>query len=207
MSSGTSAATSARTSPNARWTKEDDAMLKMARASELQWQSISKTVIPMKAPRAFRRRHEKPMEKYWGESKIHDLASKYDIVRKEMWRLLADELGEPWELVETKHLRTEWLMKQGEWEFLAMEDSCVELKRGLGRGKGVWGEVVITYSQLSMRLRDVILALHEAVCSRYKPYDRGQHAANSTREIVSKQGKESVSFYRCLDLGSIYNAL
>ncbi|KAL9015742.1 MAG: hypothetical protein Q9185_006882, partial [Variospora sp. 1 TL-2023] len=129
LSSGSSAATSARTFPNAPWTKEDDAKLEKARAREVVRQSTSKTVISMKASRGSRRRHEiqllkedlgrrrhesqlleedlcrsrhetQLLKEYMGALKVGDLARKYLIVRKQMWRLLADELGESLELVE-----------------------------------------------------------------------------------------------------------
>ncbi|KAL8971462.1 MAG: hypothetical protein Q9197_003256 [Variospora fuerteventurae] len=129
LSSGSSAATSARTFPNAPWTKEDDAKLEKARAREVDRQSTSKTVISRKVSRGSRRRHElqlikedigrmrhesqllkedlcrsrhetQLLKEYVGALKVGDLARKYLIVRKQMWRLLADELGESLELVE-----------------------------------------------------------------------------------------------------------
>ncbi|KAL8987232.1 MAG: hypothetical protein Q9177_003541, partial [Variospora cf. flavescens] len=101
-SSGSSAATSARTSRNETWTKEDDAKLKKAPATELDWQRISKIAIPMKAPSAIRKRHEKLTEEHRGALEVRNLARKYYFVRRKMWQLLADQLGEPWELVEAR---------------------------------------------------------------------------------------------------------
>lgn len=95
----------------AQWLKEDDDRLMQARASGLNWQPIAARYFPNKTPNACRKRHERLMERRNAEEfdgvKLELLAQEYMNVRKEMWSLLAERVGEKWAVVETKvSLRT-----------------------------------------------------------------------------------------------------
>jgi hypothetical protein len=88
------------------WTAEDDAILIDARASGLNWQPIANKHFPNKTANACRKRHERLMERKNAEDfdgvKLETLATEYMAVRKEMWTLLADRVGEKWQLIEHK---------------------------------------------------------------------------------------------------------
>ncbi|KAK8226585.1 hypothetical protein HDK77DRAFT_73454 [Phyllosticta capitalensis] len=90
----------------AQWLKEDDDRLMQARASGLNWQPIAARYFPNKTPNACRKRHERLMERRNAEEfdgvKLELLAQEYMNVRKEMWSLLAERVGEKWAVVETK---------------------------------------------------------------------------------------------------------
>ncbi|KAK8161617.1 hypothetical protein IWX90DRAFT_275074 [Phyllosticta citrichinensis] len=90
----------------AQWLKEDDDRLMQARASGLNWQPIAARYFPNKTPNACRKRHERLMERRNAEDfdgfKLELLAQEYMNVRKEMWSLLAERVGEKWAVVEAK---------------------------------------------------------------------------------------------------------
>ncbi|KAK7526748.1 uncharacterized protein IWZ02DRAFT_366675, partial [Phyllosticta citriasiana] len=90
----------------AQWLKEDDDRLMQARASGLNWQPIAARYFPNKTPNACRKRHERLMERRNAEDldgfKLEMLAQEYMNVRKEMWSLLAERVGEKWAVVEAK---------------------------------------------------------------------------------------------------------
>ena len=78
-----------------------------ARQKGLNWQPIASQYFPDKTPNACRKRHERLMEKRniadnWDGVKIETLAKAYVDVREQMWRLLADRIGEKWQNVEAK---------------------------------------------------------------------------------------------------------
>ncbi|KAK7514673.1 hypothetical protein IWZ03DRAFT_314270 [Phyllosticta citriasiana] len=90
----------------AQWLKENDDRLMQARASGLNWQPIAARYFPNKTPNACRKRHERLMERRNAEGldgfKLEMLAQEYMNVRKEMWSLLAERVGEKWAVVEAK---------------------------------------------------------------------------------------------------------
>ena len=78
-----------------------------ARQQGLNWKPIADTHFPDKSPNACRKRHERLMEKInvadsWEGAKMETLAKAYTEVREEMWRILADRIGEKWQTVEAK---------------------------------------------------------------------------------------------------------
>lgn len=92
--------------PAAIWTPTEDERLMAARTSGLNWQPIATKYFPTKTANACRKRHERLMErknaKDWDEKKSGLLAKEYMEVRKEMWSILADRLGEKWHIIEQK---------------------------------------------------------------------------------------------------------
>ncbi|KAF2141978.1 uncharacterized protein K452DRAFT_227522 [Aplosporella prunicola CBS 121167] len=90
----------------AQWLSSDDETLMAARASGLSWQVIAPRYFPEKSPNACRKRHERLIEKRnaedWDGIKIETLAKEYMDVRREMWSVLADRVGEKWTVVEAK---------------------------------------------------------------------------------------------------------
>ena len=82
-------------------------MLRQARAQGLNWGPIAAKYFPDKTANACRKRHERLMEKQnvndsFGEARMETLAKEYLEVREQMWGVLADRLGEKWQLVESK---------------------------------------------------------------------------------------------------------
>ena len=78
-----------------------------ARQQGLNWQPIASRYFPDKTANACRKRHERLMEKRnsadnWDGVKIETLAKAYVDVREQMWKLLADRVGEKWQNVEAK---------------------------------------------------------------------------------------------------------
>ena len=78
-----------------------------ARHQGLNWQPIASQYFPDKTANACRKRHERLMEKRnsadnWDGVKIEELAKGYVEVREQMWKLLADRIGEKWQNVEAK---------------------------------------------------------------------------------------------------------
>lgn len=88
------------------WTPEDDEILMTARAKGSDWKTISKEHFPEKTSNACRKRHERLMERRnaedWGGPKLETLAREYMMVRREMWSVLADRVGEKWQVIESK---------------------------------------------------------------------------------------------------------
>lgn len=90
----------------AQWLPSDDERLMEARKSGLNWQPIASRYFPNKTPNACRKRHERLMERQNAQDldgvKLEVLAREYMNVRKEMWSILADRVGEKWATVEAK---------------------------------------------------------------------------------------------------------
>ena len=91
---------------NSPWSAKDDELLKTARAQGLNWSQISPKYLPTKSPSACRKRHERLMERQsvdeWDGPKLDLLAQAYMDARKQMWLILAYQLGEKWQVVERK---------------------------------------------------------------------------------------------------------
>lgn len=88
------------------WSTADDEILLRARASGLNWQPIASRNFPNKTANACRKRHERLIERRhvddWDNAKLELLAQEYLACRKEMWEMLADRLGERWNVIEAK---------------------------------------------------------------------------------------------------------
>jgi hypothetical protein len=88
------------------WTPEEDEILMRERAHGSNWGPISTKHFPNKTPNACRKRHERLMERRrdedWDEEKLQNLAVHYMEVRRAMWGVLADRLGEKFNVVEQK---------------------------------------------------------------------------------------------------------
>ena len=92
--------------PSAAWSTKEDNKLMQLRTQGMNWGPIA-TYLPGKTPNACRKRHERLMEKKNAESwddgiRIEDLSRAYLQVREQMWKILAETLGEKWQTVETK---------------------------------------------------------------------------------------------------------
>lgn len=94
------------TRKTAVWTPEDDEVLMEARAKGSDWKMISRNHFPEKTSNACRKRHERLMERRnaedWGGPKLETLAREYMMVRREMWSVLAERVGEKWQIIEAK---------------------------------------------------------------------------------------------------------
>lgn len=92
--------------PSSSWSPQEDQALIDARARGLNWQPISETYFPNKTPNACRKRHERLMERRnaedWDGVRLEALAQAYQQVRREMWTILGNQLGEKWSVVEAK---------------------------------------------------------------------------------------------------------
>jgi hypothetical protein len=92
--------------PTSIWTPADDEILMNARAEGLNWRPISEKYFSTKTANACRKRHERLMERRnaeeWDGVKLESIATEYMEVRKQMWSILADRVGEKWQLVEAK---------------------------------------------------------------------------------------------------------
>nr|POE77668.1 hypothetical protein CFP56_09315 [Quercus suber] len=88
------------------WTTSDDEILLQARASGLNWQPIASRHFPNKTANACRKRHERLIERRhvedWDSRKLDLLAQEYLAIRQEMWEMLAERVGERWQVVEAK---------------------------------------------------------------------------------------------------------
>ena len=89
------------------WPPQNDELLIRARQRGMNWQPIAHTYFPEKSANACRKRHERLMEKAkanetWEGVKMETLARAYDDVREQIWKILADRVGEKWQIVETK---------------------------------------------------------------------------------------------------------
>ncbi|PSN70013.1 hypothetical protein BS50DRAFT_302627 [Corynespora cassiicola Philippines] len=88
------------------WSTKDDETLIQARAQGMNWNQIAPKHFPLKSPNACRKRHERLMERQnveqWDGIKLDVLAQAYMKVRREMWGILANEVGEKWTVVEQK---------------------------------------------------------------------------------------------------------
>jgi hypothetical protein len=98
--------TSSGTRVTSIWSPEDDNTLMEARSSGLNWQPIAAKHFPNKTANACRKRHERLMERRnaedWDGEKLETLATEYMAVRREMWSVLADRVGEKWQIIEAK---------------------------------------------------------------------------------------------------------
>ncbi len=93
--------------PSQSWPPENDALLMQARQQGMNWQPIASQYFSDKTANACRKRHERLMEKRnsadnWDGVKMDELAKAYADVREQMWKVLADRIGEKWQTVEAK---------------------------------------------------------------------------------------------------------
>ena len=78
-----------------------------ARQQSLNWAPIASQYFPGKTGNACRKRHERLMLQRkntdnWDVDKMENLAKVYLDVREQMWKILADIMGEKWQNVESK---------------------------------------------------------------------------------------------------------
>ncbi|KAF2399408.1 hypothetical protein EJ06DRAFT_467842, partial [Trichodelitschia bisporula] len=111
------------------WTPDDDEILMAARAKGLNWQPIAAAHFPSKTANACRKRHERLMERRnaedWDGVKLDTLAREYMAVRREMWSVLADRVGEKWQTIEAK------CMEKGLKNIQAAHRSAQRKERGM----------------------------------------------------------------------------
>ena len=89
------------------WPPGKDELLMQARQQNLNWQQIATKYFPDKTANACRKRYERLMGKRnqnedWEGIKTETLAKAYNDVREQMWKLIADRVGERWQVVEAK---------------------------------------------------------------------------------------------------------
>ena len=89
------------------WTPEDDNLLLQARKDGMNWEPIAKTYFPSKTANACRKRHERLMDKRnttedWDSAKLEAMEIAYYKSRERMWKVVADEIDEKWQTVESK---------------------------------------------------------------------------------------------------------
>lgn len=88
------------------WSADNDQTLLDARASGMNWPPIAQRHFPTKTANACRKRHERLIERRnaenWGGINTERLASQYMLFRAEIWKPLADRLGEKWQVIEAK---------------------------------------------------------------------------------------------------------
>lgn len=90
------------------WTPHNDDQLMRARQQGMNWQPIADKYFPDKTANACRKRHERLMEKRnangaWNGLKFEEVAKAYVDVREEMWKMVAERVGErSWQLIESK---------------------------------------------------------------------------------------------------------
>ena len=86
------------------WAPEEDEILLQARARGIGWDRVKQEYFPNKTSNACRKRFERLIAKRkandWDEQRIQRLALAYRDMRPEIWRPLAEALGEKWEHVE-----------------------------------------------------------------------------------------------------------
>lgn len=89
---------------NGPWTTEEDEILCDYRTRGFGWSQIQEKHFPGKSANACRKRHERLMTKRrstdWDDTRLENLAVNYRLMRGEIWRPLAERLGEKWEHVE-----------------------------------------------------------------------------------------------------------
>ena len=98
------------------WPPENDKRLMEARQQGMNWQPIATKYFPDKTANACRKRHERLMEKRnhtenWEGVKMETLAKAYNELREEMWKILADRVGEKWQTVEAKVLNSAMIQR------------------------------------------------------------------------------------------------
>lgn len=88
------------------WSKDHDQLLLNARKRGMNWVAIQQAHFPDKTPNACRKRHERLVERRtiddWDGQKLECVAKEYMNIRKQMWSMLADRVGEKWQLIESK---------------------------------------------------------------------------------------------------------
>ena len=89
------------------WSPEMDELLMQSRQQGLNWQYIASQYFPLKTANSCRKRHERLIEERKDAEKtnsidIEKLTKNYLDVREEMWKLVADRVGEKWQIVEAK---------------------------------------------------------------------------------------------------------
>lgn len=88
------------------WSGHDDDILTSARSQSLGWAQIQKDHFPTKTPNACRKRYERLVAKKrshdWDQERIERLAAHYLELREQIWKPLAQVIGESWEEVEKK---------------------------------------------------------------------------------------------------------
>ncbi|QDS72153.1 hypothetical protein FKW77_004405 [Venturia effusa] len=111
------------------WSADEDQTLLDARASGMNWKPIAQTHFPTKTPNACRKRHERLIERRnaenWGGIKAETLARQYMLFRAEIWKPLADSLGEKWQVIEAK------CMEKGLKNLQASEKALRRKERGM----------------------------------------------------------------------------
>ncbi|KAL8714878.1 MAG: hypothetical protein Q9220_001391 [cf. Caloplaca sp. 1 TL-2023] len=93
--------------PSGPWSSSSDEQLMRARQQGLNWANIAATYFPSKTPNACRKRHERLMEKRnvigsWDEARMGEVAKVYGNVREKMWKMVAEQVNEKWNVVESK---------------------------------------------------------------------------------------------------------
>ena len=89
------------------WQPEDDERLLQARQQSMNWSDIAQQYFPAKTANACRKRHERLKDKRhtneeWPTKKLEQMAAAYINCREEMWKKLAQAVGENWKDVESK---------------------------------------------------------------------------------------------------------
>ncbi|KAE9976518.1 hypothetical protein BLS_002039 [Venturia inaequalis] len=112
------------------WTAADDQILLDARASGMNWPQIAQRHFPTKTHNACRKRHERLIERRnaenWGGINAERLARQYMLFRAEIWKPLADSLGEKWQIIEAK------CMEKGLKNMQASDKALRRKERGMG---------------------------------------------------------------------------
>ncbi|KAI9711169.1 MAG: hypothetical protein M1828_001955 [Chrysothrix sp. TS-e1954] len=88
------------------WSSHDDEVLMQARVKGMGWPQIAKQYFPAKSYNACRKRHERLMGRKdfedWDQDRLESLGRRYMDLRKEMWSVLGDAVGERYDVVEAK---------------------------------------------------------------------------------------------------------
>ena len=89
------------------WDAASDEKLVEARKTGFNWGPIAARYFPGKTANACRKRYETLMEERllrntWNGAKVEAVARAYMNVREQMWKILADKVGEEWQTVEEK---------------------------------------------------------------------------------------------------------
>ncbi|KAF2672159.1 hypothetical protein BT63DRAFT_189991 [Microthyrium microscopicum] len=87
-----------------KWTPEEDALAIELRRGGMKWEDISKR-LPGRSAISCRLRYQNYSEKRpdWDEEKKNKLARLYNRFKKDMWDMIAKEMGLPWRAVEAMH--------------------------------------------------------------------------------------------------------
>ncbi|KAF2398174.1 hypothetical protein EJ06DRAFT_481031 [Trichodelitschia bisporula] len=87
-----------------KWTPEEDELAIELRRSGMKWDDISKR-LPGRSAISCRLRYQNYSEKRqeWDEEKKNKLARLYNRFRREMWEMIAAEMGLPFRAVEAMH--------------------------------------------------------------------------------------------------------